>query len=306
MEKTKQKIPEVIERKGPGHPDTICDDLAEVLGTILKGAYKEQYGKIMHYNVDKVLASCGKVDYNKRKMVKPVKIVFSGNATKVKNLNKILKQVVKIVLHREIQRGLKYKIYNHISECSPDLSDNFKHKKCNDTSFSVGHPITREEKKVLLMAQVLENLSKITNQIGTDYKIMSIKGKLTIAVALRCKDEKEYELTKDFLKKTLGKSGLKIEINTADTKESRFNTITGTSLEQGDAGMTGRGNRYNGLITPMKPMTMEAYCGKNDITHIGRIYQKQAHEIAQKEQKNILLVNKIGKDVNKPIKITWK
>jgi S-adenosylmethionine synthetase len=311
MEKTKQKIPEVIERKGPGHPDTICDTLAENLAKNLKQKYKEQYGKVMHYNVDKVLASCGKVDYKKRKMIKPVKIVFSGNATKVKGLKNLLIKTVKESLSLEIRRGLKYKIYNHISECSPDLSNNFNNKRCNDTSFSVGHPITENEKEVLELGEFLELLALTTRSIGTDYKIMyvdTVKGEITIALALRCKIIKGYNEIKTELKESLKElyPKRKININVADKGESVFNTITGTSLEQGDAGMTGRGNRYNGLITPMKPMTMEAYCGKNDVTHIGRMYQKQAQELAQKINKNVLLVNNIGGDIKKPIRITWK
>lgn len=297
---------EIIERKGPGHPDSICDRLAENLASRLKMEYRKRYGKIQHYNVDKVLASCGEVDYKKRKMIKPVKIVFSGNATKLEGMNKILREVVNKSLEKEISRGLKYRIYNHISACSPDLSDTFNSKKCNDTSFSVGSPFTKNEVLVLRIGNFLEHLAEEKSEVGTDYKIMFIDGKVIIAIALRCKNRGEYLKVKKFIKKKIKNLyKIKFEINTADNKKFQFNTITGTSLEQGDAGMTGRGNRYNGLITPMRPMTMEAYCGKNDLTHIGRIYQRKAHEIAQKEKKRILLVNKIGKNVNSPIKLKW-
>jgi S-adenosylmethionine synthetase len=297
---------EVIERKGPGHPDSICDRLAENLGLHLKEEYLKKYKKVLHYNVDKVLASCGQVDYKNRKMIKPVKIVFSGNATKLEGVNKILKETVEKSLKLEISRGLKYRIYNHISECSPDLSDNFNFKKCNDTSFSVGSPFTKNEILVLKIGKFLEKLAEKKEEIGTDYKIMFINGKIIIAIALRCENNKKYFLVKNFIGNKIEEMfRKKVEINTADTENFYFNTITGTSLEQGDAGMTGRGNRYNGLITPMKPMTMEAYAGKNDVTHIGRIYQKKAHEMAQKTRKKILLVNKIGRDVEKPIKFKW-
>ena len=47
-------------------------------------------------------------------------------------------------------------------------------------------------------------------------------------------------------------------------------------------------------------MTLEAYYGKNRETHIGRIYQKMAQDIADKEGKSVLLVNKIGGDIDKP------
>lgn len=49
-------------------------------------------------------------------------------------------------------------------------------------------------------------------------------------------------------------------INAADDydKESVYLTLTGTSAEAGDDGSVGRGNRVNGLITPYRPMSLEA------------------------------------------------
>jgi S-adenosylmethionine synthetase len=292
---------EIIERKGKGHPDTIADNLAECLANKLRQAYIDQYNKVQHYNVDKVLVSCGQVKNNK--MSKPVRIVFSGNATKIK-INKLLKETVQEVLKLEIERGLKYKIYNHISYCSPDLTDNFNNKLSNDTSFSVGSPLTKNEDLVLRIGKYLESLTD--PKIGTDYKIMFLRDKITLALALRCKDRDEYNKTKVNLKEELeNKFNIKINLNTADNEKTCFNTVTGTSLEQGDAGMVGRGNRYNGLITPMKPMTMEAYYGKNDVTHVGRIYQKLAHEEAQRTKQNVLMVTNIGAEIDKPLVLRW-
>jgi len=297
---------EVIERKGIGHPDTICDSLAECLANKLKEAYKEQYGKLQHYNVDKVLASCGEVNYKKKKMTKPVKIVFSGNATKLKGIKKILKATVEQVMFLEIDRGLKYKIFNHISYCSPDLTSNYEKKKSNDTSFSVGSPLTKNEKLVLAMGEYIEIFTQELSEVGSDYKIMFVNGQITVALALIAKERKHYEYIKSEIKYRLEDYfSREIKLNTADTKETCFNTVTGTSLEQGDAGMVGRGNRYNGLITPMRPMTMEAYYGKNDVTHIGRIYQKKAFDLAQKENKKILMVANIGENIDKPTIIRW-
>jgi S-adenosylmethionine synthetase len=46
---------EIVERKGLGHPDTICDALAEELSIALSRFYLEEFGLILHHNVDKVL-----------------------------------------------------------------------------------------------------------------------------------------------------------------------------------------------------------------------------------------------------------
>ena len=48
---------EVVERKGRGHPDTICDALSEEVSRALCRYYLEQFGRILHRNVDKVFCS---------------------------------------------------------------------------------------------------------------------------------------------------------------------------------------------------------------------------------------------------------
>jgi len=299
---------EVIERKGAGHPDTIADIIGEKLGELLKQAYKWEYGRVMHYNVDKVLVGSGKINYTKGIMIKPVNVVFAGQYTKLEKTDilDLMNIAVEEVLAVEIAAGLKYKIYNMLTDGSPDLADNFTHRKCNDTSFGVGNPYTPAEKLILSMGKYLDNLHKSVDWAGTDNKIMYIDGDITIAFAFRnSKNAVEYFDRKHLLEEAIyEKFGQMVKVNCADTPEMFFNTITGTSLEQGDAGMTGRGNRYNGLITPLRFTTLEAYYGKNDVTHIGRIYQKMAQQKANKLGKSVLLVNKIGANINKPIIIT--
>ena len=85
-------------------------------------------------------------------------------------------------------------------------------------------------------------------------------------------------------------------------------TVTGTSIEMGDDGATGRGNRGNGLITPMRPMTMEAIAGKNPVSHVGKIYnvlaERMAKEIAELEgveEAYVTLVSKIGSPIRQPL-----
>src|SRR5678816_2471603 len=50
---------EMVERKGRGHPDSICDALAEAFGIGLSRFYYERCGRILHHNVDKVLLAAG-------------------------------------------------------------------------------------------------------------------------------------------------------------------------------------------------------------------------------------------------------
>ena len=44
---------EMAERKGIGHPDTICDEITEQISRELCQYYLKEFGAIMHHNVDK-------------------------------------------------------------------------------------------------------------------------------------------------------------------------------------------------------------------------------------------------------------
>lgn len=50
---------EIVERKGKGHPDTICDSIAEAVSIALCRTYLEAAGQVLHHNVDKMLLVAG-------------------------------------------------------------------------------------------------------------------------------------------------------------------------------------------------------------------------------------------------------
>jgi S-adenosylmethionine synthetase len=96
-------------------------------------------------------------------------------------------------------------------------------------------------------------------------------------------------------------------VNAADKGTDIYLTVTGTSAEMGDDGETGRGNRPNGLITPERPMTMEATAGKNPVSHVGKLYNivayKAAEDIARLdgvEEAYVYLVSRIGAPLGEP------
>lgn len=53
---------EIVERKGLGHPDTICDSVAEEVSLYLSRYYLENLRRILHHNVDKVLLVGGEAE----------------------------------------------------------------------------------------------------------------------------------------------------------------------------------------------------------------------------------------------------
>ncbi|MGQ9728578.1 MAG: methionine adenosyltransferase, partial [Candidatus Fervidibacter sp.] len=90
--------------------------------------------------------------------------------------------------------------------------------------------------------------------------------------------------------------------------QTAYLTVTGTSAEAGDDGQVGRGNRASGLITPYRPMTLEAIAGKNPVNHVGKIYSIMSQLIAKRvvegipeaEQVYCYMVSQIGKPITAP------
>jgi S-adenosylmethionine synthetase len=51
---------ELVERKGVGHPDSICDAIMEEISVALCTEYTETFGGIVHHNIDKGLLAAGR------------------------------------------------------------------------------------------------------------------------------------------------------------------------------------------------------------------------------------------------------
>jgi S-adenosylmethionine synthetase len=107
-----------------------------------------------------------------------------------------------------------------------------------------------------------------------------------------------------------------IAVNAADDVAcgSIYLTVTGTSAEAGDDGEVGRGNRANGLITPGRPMIMEAAAGKNCVSHVGKLYNIVARRITERLVEEVSaiaaaecwLVSRIGSPVTEPQTISLR
>lgn len=294
------KIVDLVEHKGIGHPDTLADDLAEMLSKRLEKEYHLQYKKVQHYNVDKVLITT----WNNQ-----LYIAFAGQCTELDNIDTILPEVVSEVIYKAklIYRLDEIKIINFLNEGSVDLINNFELKRCNDTSFSVG--LYKHTKLEQLVLDIKEYINSNWLETGSDFKVFGAEfdsglTRITIAKAFIARTRDEYDnLKMSFIKDIETKFKSKkvtIIVNNADNENTCFMTKRGSSVEAGDSGMTGRGNRLNGLITPFRYMTLEAYSGKNNQTHIGKIYQKLAIDLAKKKKKDIVIYNDIGGDLNEP------
>jgi len=310
---------EIVERKGLGHPDTICDSLCEAASLALSRYYLKKFKKVLHHNLDKGLLVAGKskVKFGGGKILKPIKIIIAGRATdkvgKIKiPTRKIILDTVYDWLNKNLGFSKKeikkiFKILIDYQEGAANLEEVFKRSKetpiANDTSFGVAHaPLSKTEKLTLKVANLINSkkFSKKFPFVGKDIKVMSLREKnkisLTLAVAFisrYIKNLEEYFKAKEKVKKEVEKyirknfdfDLKKVDCNTLDNPFAKsenevYLTVTGLSAEQGDDGQVGRGNRVCGLITPLRQMSLEAVAGKN-INHPGKIYQILSFLIAK-------------------------
>ena len=85
---TYERETEIVERKGLGHPDFICDSVVESISLALSREYLEKYGVILHHNIDKALLAAGtsNVKFGGGKVDEPIYIIVAGRA-----VNEIIK-----------------------------------------------------------------------------------------------------------------------------------------------------------------------------------------------------------------------
>jgi len=333
----KQEV-ELVERKGIGHPDSICDGLAESVSRALSNEYMKRYGQILHHNTDQVELVGGRSNpiFGAGEIKKAIYILLSGRATtevdnEVLPVGEIAVKAAKEYLKKnfpniDVDSGVI--LDQKIGLGSTDLRDVFGRTgmpKSNDTSFGVSYaPFSLTERLVYDSEKFINGpMKKKIPASGEDVKVMGVrhKDKITLTVAngmvsKYIKNIRDYEsIIAEEKKAILGfiagitDEKVVVEINTGDDLKagSVFLTVTGTSGEMGDDGSVGRGNRANGLITPYRPMSMEATAGKNPVNHVGKLYNLLSKEIAREiaddgaEQVYVRLMSQIGKPIDQPL-----
>jgi S-adenosylmethionine synthetase len=333
-----QKV-EFVERKGIGHPDSIADGLAESVSRALCKMYEERYGRILHHNTDEVEVVGGQSapKFGGGTILEPVYILLVGRATTEVNgirlpyrtcaLKAAYSYLEKNCKNLDVEWGVTLDC--RIGQGSVDLRGLYETQRrlANDTSFGVGFAPLSETERITLETEKYINgsLWRKLPELGEDVKVMACrigdKIALTVAVAIvssKVPDKEHYQSVmeesrskiSDFAQKFTDRE-MEVFVNTADDykKGIYYLTVSGLSMENGDDGSVGRGNRCNGLITPMRPMSMEAAAGKNPVTHVGKLYNvlanKVANEIVSAARGDIIeahtrILSQIGRPIDRP------
>jgi S-adenosylmethionine synthetase len=335
---------EIVERKGRGHPDTLCDHAAEALSAALCREYVARTGRVQHHNVDKAVLCAGGAEahFGGGAVTHPMRMIHVGRATDTIGASRIdvasLAAAATRALfgrslrHLDPQRHLQ--VDSEIRPTSVALAALFASAaavpQANDSSIGCGFaPLSPTEQLVLAVEQSLTDAATLAAHpyLGEDVKVLAVRVDdaihLTVAaafVAAHVPSLAAYLEAKQAVAEAVLRHGRQIApqlagvtLNAADRPADGvvYLTVTGTSAEAGDDGQVGRGNRANGLITPSRPMSLEAVAGKNPISHVGKLYNAWAEQLAVElvarpdvDAVTCQLASRIGAPITEP-QVVW-
>jgi len=335
-----QKPVEIVERKGIGHPDSLCDGIAERVSVEYSRWCQENLGAPLHHNFDKVQLVAGdvKVGYGFAELQKPIRIQLAGRGTPTAPdgtrvpMDMIAINAAKMHI-RDTMRYLDPDDHCTIDSFAGHGSSELVHAvhqiTANDTSFGCAHwPFSGLEKSVYETCQYINY--DLLNQfpVGEDVKVMGARfhGEIVLTCAIpfmatAIKDADEYvevkgavhEAVTNFAK-GIDERVVRVDVNTADQDGTNnvYLTLTGTSAEMGDDGAVGRGNRVTGIIAPFRAASLEAASGKNPISHVGKLYNILSLEAAKDviaevpeiAELQVYILSQIGQPLDYPLVAT--
>jgi S-adenosylmethionine synthetase len=328
---------EIVERKGIGHPDSLCDGIAERISVEYTKWCQENLGAQLHHNFDKVQLVAGEVEVRPGggQMLKPIRIQIAGRGTphapdgRTVPIDMIAIEAAKAhirdtMLHLDPDRHCVIDCY--AGRGASELVHVVDRITANDTSFGVAHwPRSGLERTVYDTCQYMNYEVIKQFPVGEDVKVMGARiGKeiiLTCAVPFissEVHDLAEYAEVKGAVWQAIQRYAsaldarpVRVQVNTADDEKagSVYLTLTGTSAECGDDGSVGRGNRVTGLITPFRSASLEAAAGKNPISHVGKVYNVLALMAAQDivaripdvREAQVYILSQIGQPLDEPL-----
>jgi S-adenosylmethionine synthetase len=327
---------EICEHKGDGHPDSLCDGIAEAVSQALCDAYLRAYGEIRHHNVDKALLIGGRSRprLGGGDLLAPMRVVLAGCADPLPApadvadhaLHAARAYLKRTLRHAPERLDIEVAIRAGASQLRSTVAPRAGRPVANDTSFGAGHaPCSRLERLVLHAASLLRgsDFRLAFPAAGDDFKLMGrrIDGRFGMTVALAFVDREVRTLADYFAQKAAMVAWLaerlgaecSLCINALDAEDATdengiYLTVTGTSAEHADDGQVGRGNRVCGLITPSRTMSLEAAAGKNPVSHVGKLYNVLSFDIARAliaeiaglKDVEVQLLSAIGQPVHQP------
>lgn len=200
---------EMVERKGVGHPDSICDAIMDRVSVELSKEYISQFGRILHHNIDKAFLVAGDAEtrFGGGAIKEPMRLVFGDRATYGINGRELpIREIAIRTAKHWIRENLRFvdpggaddqdgphvTYQLELKPGSAELVDIFSRDTtgANDTSAAVGYwPMTETERVVRETEQYINSrtFKEEFPEAGEDVKVMGVRLgpelRLTAAVA---------------------------------------------------------------------------------------------------------------------------
>ena len=276
-------FPELAERKGIGHPDSVCDAAADACSRALCKYYFETFDRYYHHNVDKaaLVGGISKPEFGGGLILEPEYFLIVGRA-----INQILKEnklvyipvaticldacrqtVSNIFRNLDIEKHIQFDYA--VRPGSIDLTGVFEESDAkeqvplaNDTSFGVGYAPYSDLEKITLEAERLLNSDTFKDKCkasGEDIKVMSqrVGNKIDITISGAMvsgyiNDKDEYinytnqmkDAVLDLATKIIPEKEVSCAVNVADNIEKGILYLTITGTSA-EAGDDGEVGRGN-------------------------------------------------------------
>lgn len=202
---------EIVERKGLGHPDTLADGLANAISVRYSKYCLENFGVILHHNVDKVYIGGGMFlsEFGSTRMVQPIRVVvngrmsneFAGNSIDIEGIaatavRDYLGQVLPEIdtdTHLDIVVNSTQNMPNMNNPnwyCPRNISDlpEAKALYANDTSVCVAHaPRTKTESLTYGLEAYFRESGSLRPRFadyGQDIKVMAVREQRAVAITM--------------------------------------------------------------------------------------------------------------------------
>jgi S-adenosylmethionine synthetase len=277
-------FPEMVERKGAGHPDSIADECAEASSRALSHYYLEHFGRFFHHNVDKAayVGGCAQPKFGGGDIIDPQNFTIIGRAIDAIIIEgKLVRLPVGPIcrkacydVFRKTFRNMD--LENHVvidyavRHGSVDLTGVFNEEQggaeqiplANDTSFGVGFAPFSDCELITLKTEHLLNSDEFKAKCpgsGEDIKVMSHRVgndvNITICNAMVSRhlpDASAYlnaidiikESVRDLAAKLIPNRNVTVTVNSADIPEHDIFFLTITGTSA-EAGDDGQVGRGN-------------------------------------------------------------
>ncbi len=279
----KDQYVELVERKGLGHPDYIIDAACECASLVLSKYYLENFGQILHHNLDKGLLVGGHSEawFGGGVVEEPIDIIIAGRATtKIStpsgDLEVPYKELIEGAVKEFIRENFRFldpeehiRIDVKVRMGSADLRKTVNSSddvpRANDTSYGVGYaPLTPLERLVYGIERRINSRSfkGRVPESGEDCKVMGLRiGRrylITVAdsiLASLTPDPGHYEAVKEEVQKEVlmiadeilkgeKHEGVEVYVNAADRPAEGIFYLTVTGTSA-ESGDDGNTGRGN-------------------------------------------------------------